>query len=118
MVVLNVCEIDPPTGVSAPLKPISCEPSTGATPYAGPFRHEIRPVLPTAQPVSSVKPAGKSTLAPGASAGESKLPLLNGATYVSKAAVKRDNPSRKENPPTRTFFINSLQRATFSPSAS
>src|SRR5205807_5030355 len=93
MVVLNVCEIDPPTGVSAPLKPISCAPSTGATPYAGPFRHEIRPVLPTVQPVSSVEPAGKSTLAPGASAGDSKLPLVTTAGELATTETLSNSKS-------------------------
>ena len=51
---------------------------SGDLPYAGPFRHETRPALPTVHPVRVVEPAGKSTLASAASAGDSKLPFTNG----------------------------------------
>src|SRR5437879_13568212 len=103
MVVLNVCEIDPPTGVSAPLKPISCAPSTGATPYAGPFRQETRPVFPTTHPLSLVEPAGKSTLSSGANAGDSKLPFRN-STARNCTPMENIRRTAREAP----FTVNHL----------
>src|SRR5439155_8880138 len=117
--VLKVWKIVVPGLVFPPLKAMCWAPCTGPTPSTGPFCNPTGPpVPPTVQPVMFVEPTDKTCPAPAASAGDSKLPLLNGAPYDSKAAVNRDNPNRKENLQTRTFFIYSLQRPTFSPSAS
>src|SRR2546430_2691906 len=66
-----------PGGASPPLKPMCWAPSTGLTPNAAPFC-QPKPVPSTLQPVMAVEPLGKLCPEPGANAGDSKLPFVNG----------------------------------------